>query len=112
MDTFTTFDAEGQDPGDTLDLSGEPNLILFSKNISVPDVTGPLHETEKQPENLQLDTSDDDELPQANNVVEEDSLIEESKDLINYQEGNNFDTDIGCLAPLPINPKYREFVVQ
>lgn len=39
-------------------------------------------------------------------------IEEESKDLINYSEGNNnFDTDIGSLSPIPINPKYKEFCV-
>jgi hypothetical protein len=43
--------------------------------------------------------------------MQNDSLDEESKDLVEYQEGNNFDTDIGSLTPIMINPKYKEFSV-
>ena len=42
--------------------------------------------------------------------MEEDSNPEESKDFVKYREGN-FDTDIGSLDPVPINPKYRDFSV-
>jgi hypothetical protein len=44
--------------------------------------------------------------------MQEDDSLEESKDMLKYQEGNNFDTDIGSLTPIPINSKYREFSVQ
>jgi hypothetical protein len=98
------------DLGNTIDLVGEQSVIQL--NLDTKEEPS-LQQTVSV--RLDLDSSDDGELPQANNVIEEDSLMEETKEFVMYSEGNNnfdFEVEIGSLPPLSINPKYREFIVQ
>ena len=99
------------DLGNTIDLGGEQSIIQLNLDTKEEEPSQQRGDSVR----LDLHSSDDGELPQAVGVMEEDSLMEEeSKEMVMYSEGNNnfdFETEIGSLPPLPINQKYREFVV-
>jgi hypothetical protein len=99
------------DLGNTIDLGEEQSIIQLNLDTKEEEPSQQRGDSVR----LDLHSSDDGELPQAVGVMEEDSLIEEeSKEMVMYSEGNNnfdFETEIGSLPPLPINPRYRDFVV-